>query len=147
MLLTIWLWCRACWIIQNAFLNDPKSQKGGFWLFFWVWPVEWSWYCILWWYLMFANIWAVVPRMLDHSQCIFEWAKVPKRGFLDFGLLDRLNIAYSERTKCFPAFNKITRSRKIIQKSQKCIFEWSKVPKRWFSGLRSFGSTWYCLWW
>ena len=34
MLLTIWLWCRACWIIQNAFLNDPKSQKGGFWLFF-----------------------------------------------------------------------------------------------------------------
>ena len=67
--------------------------------------------------------------------------------FLEFGLLDRLDIAYCDSTKCLPTFGNVTRSSWIIQKSEKCIFEWSKVPKRGFSRLRSFGSTWYCLWW
>ena len=33
---------------ENAFLNDPKSQKRGFWPFSWVWSVGSTWYCILW---------------------------------------------------------------------------------------------------
>ena len=32
---------------KNAFLNDPKCQKGGFWPFSWVWSVGSSWHCIL----------------------------------------------------------------------------------------------------
>ena len=43
--------------------------------------------------------------------------------FLEFGLLDRLDIAYCERTKCFPTFGNGTSSRRIIQRLQKCIFE------------------------
>ena len=42
--------------------------------------------------------------------------------FLDFGLLDRLDIAYCERTKCFPTFGIVTRSQRIIQISRKYIF-------------------------
>ena len=52
--------------------------------------------------------------------------------FLDFGLLDRLDIAYCDRTKCFPTFGNIAMSWKIIQKSEKCIFDWFKVPKKCF---------------
>ena len=52
--------------------------------------------------------------------------------FLDFGLLDRLGNAYFDSTKCFPRFGNITRSWRIIQKSQKCLFERSKVPKKRF---------------
>ena len=137
----------------------------------------------------FNNL-AVVPRMLDHSKCIFEWSKEPKRRFLaifwsllcwidlilhivivlnvfqlsaaspghegsfkkyknaflndsksqkevfghflEFGLLDRLHIAYCDSIKCFPTFGSFTRSWRIIQKVQECIFEWSKEPKKWF---------------
>ena len=55
--------------------------------------------------------------------------------FLDFGLLDRLDIAYCDRTKCFPTFSNVTRSCRIIQKSRKCIFEWSKEPKKRFLAI------------
>ena len=55
--------------------------------------------------------------------------------FLEFGLLDRLDTAYCDSTKCFPTFGKVTRSWKIIQRSQKCIFEWSKEPKTRFLAI------------
>ena len=60
--------------------------------------------------------------------------------FLDFGLLDRLDIAYCDRTKCFPTFGNIAMSWKIIQKSEKCIFDWFKVPKKcFFDNFLDFG--------
>ena len=49
--------------------------------------------------------------------------------FLEFGLLDRLDIAYCDSTKRFLVFGIVTRSWSIIQKSNKYIFEWSKEPK------------------
>ena len=49
--------------------------------------------------------------------------------FLDLGLLDWLDIAYYDKTRCVSTFGNTTRSWRIIQKSLKCIFEWSKVPK------------------
>ena len=49
--------------------------------------------------------------------------KCQKGVFLDLGLLDRLDIAYDDRTKCVITFNNANRSRKIIQKCQKCIYE------------------------
>ena len=33
---------------KNAFLNDPRSKKRGFWPFSGVWSVGSTWYCILW---------------------------------------------------------------------------------------------------
>ena len=57
--------------------------------------------------------------------------------FLEFGLLDRLDIAYCDSTKCLPTFGNVTRSSWIIQKSLKCIFEWSKEPKRRFLAIFS----------
>ena len=49
--------------------------------------------------------------------------------FQEFGLLDRLDIAYCDSTKCFPSFGNVTRSLRTIQKSLKFIFEWSKEQK------------------
>ena len=80
--------------------------------------------------------------MKDHSKIIkmlFWMIQKPKKGFfgyfLEFGLLDRLDIAYCERTKCFPTFGNVTRSQRIIQRSQKCVFEWSKRPKKRFLAI------------
>ena len=94
-------------------------------------------------------------RIIQKSPgCIFEWSKVPKMRFfghfLECGLLVRLDIAYFDGTKCFLTFGNDTRWWRIFQKSQKCIFEWSKEPKRgfWpFSWVWSVGSTWYCIFW
>ena len=36
--------------------------------------------------------------------------KCQKQGFLDLGLVDRLDIAYYDRTKCFSTFGNTTRS-------------------------------------
>ena len=55
--------------------------------------------------------------------------------FLEFGTSDGLDIVYYDRIKCFPAFDNITRSWRIIQMSQKCIFEWSKEPKMRFLAI------------
>ena len=52
--------------------------------------------------------------------------------FLNFGTSDGLCIAYYDCTKCSTAFANVTRSQRVIQKSQKCIFEWSKEPKKRF---------------
>ena len=55
--------------------------------------------------------------------------------YLEFGLLDWLDIAYNDRTKCFSAFDNCNRSWRIARKSQKSIFEWSKVPKMRFLAI------------
>ena len=50
--------------------------------------------------------------------------------FIDFGSWDVLDIAYYDCTNCFSTFGYLAMSWRFIQKSQKCIFEWSKEPKR-----------------
>ena len=97
---------------------------------------------------MFSSIWQRHQVVKDHSKItkIHFWmiqsAKKEVFGhFLEFVLLDRLDIAYCDRTKCFPAFGNVTRSWRSIQKSQKSIFDWSKVPKKRF--LAIFRS-WVC---
>ena len=91
---------------------------------------------------MFSNI-------RQHYQVMKYHSKVPKKHFwmmrsakneafghyLEFGLLDWLDIAYDDRAICFPPFGNTTRSWRIIQKSQKSIFEWSEVPKMRFLAI------------
>ena len=66
--------------------------------------------------------------------------------FLEFSLLDRLDIAYCDSTKCFLTFQSGNSSWKIIQKVQNCIFEWLKESKMRFMfillSLESFGRFW-----
>ena len=85
---------------------------------------------------------AMVSLMLDHSKItkmhfwMIQRAKKDVLGhFLQFGLLDWLDIAYGDSTKCFPTFGNITRSRRIVQKAQYCIFEWSQEPKKRFLAI------------
>ena len=91
---------------------------------------------------MFLSIRQHYQIMKDHSKItnIHFWmiqkAKNEVFGnFLEFGLFDWLNIAYDDRTKCVITFNNANRSWKIIQRSQKCIFEWSKRPKKRFLAI------------
>ena len=91
---------------------------------------------------MFYNFRQCYQVMKDHSNItkMHFWMiqKVKKDvfgHFLEFGLLDRPDIAYCDRTKCFLTFGNVTRSWRIIQRSQKCIFEWSKRPKKRFSAI------------
>ena len=55
--------------------------------------------------------------------------------FFKFGTSNGLDIVYYDSTKCFPAFDNITRSWRIIQMSQKFIFEWSKELKKRFMAI------------
>ena len=96
-----------------------------------------TWYCIWWENYMFSNIWQHYQVMKDHSKVsrkhfwMIQSAKNEVFGhFLEFGLLVRLDIAYFDGTKCFLTFGNDTRWWRIIQKSQKCIFEGSKEPKK-----------------
>ena len=98
-----------------------------------------TWYCIWWENYMFSNIWQHYQVMKDHSKVsrkhfwMIQSAKNEVFGhFLEFGLLVRLDIAYFDGTKCFLTFGNDTRWWRIIQKSQKCIFEGSKEPKKRF---------------
>ena len=88
---------------------------------------------------MFLSIRQHYQIMKDHSKIAnihFWMIQKPKNyvfgNFLEFGLLDWLDIAYCDSTKCLPTFGNVTRSSWIIQKSEKCIFEWSKEPKKRF---------------
>ncbi len=85
---------------------------------------------------------AIISLILDHSKItkmhfwMIQWAEIEVFGhFLEFGLLCRLDIAYCDGTKCFLTFGNVTRSWRIIQRSEKCIFEWSKVPKMRFLAI------------
>ena len=85
----------------------------------------------------FGNVTRSCRIIQKSKKCSFEWSKEPKEvfdHFLELGLLDRLDIAYCDSTKCFPILGNVTRSWRIIQKSQ-CIFEWSKAPKKVFWSL------------
>ena len=62
--------------------------------------------------------------------------------FVKLGLLDGLDIAYHDSTKCFSTFRSGHSSWKIIQNAQNCIFEWSKEPFHWVWLIRL---TWYCI--
>ena len=91
---------------------------------------------------MFSNFLQCYQVMKDHSKISkmhFWMIQKPKKEvfghFLEFGLLDRLDIAYCERIKCFPTFGNVTRSWRIIQRSQISIFEWSKRPKKRFLAI------------
>ena len=84
---------------------------------------------------MFSNLRQWYQVMEDHSKgtethfwMIQKAQKEVFGRFLEFGLLDRLDIAYCDRTKCFPTFGNVTRSWRIIQRSQ----EWSEEPKKRF---------------
>ena len=85
---------------------------------------------------MFSNIWQPYYVMKDlskvtkmHFWMIQRTKKEIFGHFLGLGLLDQLDIAYYDSTKCFPTF---TRSLRIIQISQKYLFEWPKEPKNRF---------------
>ena len=79
---------------------------------------------------MFSNIRQLYQVMKDHSKVtemplwMIQSAKKRHFGrFMDLGLLDLLDIAYYDGSKCFSTFGTVTRSWKMILKSQKCIFE------------------------
>ena len=89
--------------------------------------------------LKVLNSWVMISHRLDHSKVrkmhfwMIQSAKKQVFGrFLDLGLLDRLDIAYFDRTICFPTFSNTIRSWWVILKPSKCVFEWSKVPKNRF---------------
>ena len=95
---------------------------------------------------MFSSIRQYYQIMKDHSNVtkmhfwMIQRAKKEVFGhFLEFGLLDWLDIAYCDSTKCFPPVANVTRSWKIIQKPQKCNFDpMSRKRSLWpFPGLWS----------
>ena len=98
--------------------------------------------------------WAVILLVLDHSKITkmpFWMIQRAKNEvfdhFLEFGVLDRLDIAYYESTTCLTTLS-VRSSRIIIQKSRKCIFDRSKGSKKGFcpfQGLWSVGSSSYCI--
>ena len=85
---------------------------------------------------MYSNFRQGYQVMKDHSKFskmlfwMIQGAKKEGFGhFLVFGLFD---IAYCDITKCLPTSGSVTMSWRIIQRSQKCIFERSKEPKKSF---------------
>ena len=91
---------------------------------------------------MFSNIWQRCHVMKGQSKAtkmhfwmIQRAQKEVFSHFWNFGLLDQLDIVYCDGTKSFSGFGNLTRSWMIIKKSLKCIFEWSKAPKRGFYDL------------
>ena len=46
----------------------------------------------------------------SHKKAFLNDPKSQKRGFLDFGVIDRLDIAYYDRTQCFQTFGNTNRS-------------------------------------
>ena len=84
MLLTIWLWCRACWIIQNAFLNDPKCQKQGFMDLQLVDWLDIAYYAKTNCFLTFGNTSRSQRIIQKYQKSIFEWSKGPKMRFSGF---------------------------------------------------------------
>ena len=84
--------------------------------------------------------------MKDHSNVtkmhfwMIQRAKKEVFGhFRDFGLLDRLGIAYCDGIKCFSGFGNLTRSWTIIQKSQKCFWMIQGAKKEVFGHFLVFG--------
>ena len=55
--------------------------------------------------------------------------------FLEFGLLDRIDIACCDSTKCFPTFGNITGSCRINQKSKNAVLNDPKSQKKSFLAI------------
>ena len=55
--------------------------------------------------------------------------------FLEFGLLDQLDIAYCDSTKCFLTFGNVTRSLRIIKDYKNAFLNDPKSQKRGFAYL------------
>ena len=90
--------------------------------------------------------------MKDHSKVtemplwMIQSAKKDIFGrFMDLGLLDLLDIAYYDGSKCFSTFGTATRSWKMILKSQKCIFERPTEAKKKFMAIFSSLGCWIDL--
>ena len=101
---------------------------------------------------MFSKIRQHYQVMEDHSKVtemplwMIQNAKKDIFGrFLDLGLLDRLDIAYYDGTKCFSTFGTVTRSWRMILKSQKCIFERPTEAKKKFMTIFSSLGCWIDL--
>ena len=91
---------------------------------------------------MFANIRQCDQIVKNHSKVtkmhLWMIQSVKKEVFghyPDLGVLDQLDIAYCDTTKCFLTIGNVTRSLRIIQKPRKCIFEWATEPKIRFSAI------------
>ena len=127
----------SCWIIQKSqkcIFEWSKVPKRRFLAVFWT-LVSWINLILhvvieLYAFEHSAPLWDHVGSFKSHEKAFLNDPKSLKRGFLDLGLLDRLDIAYFGRIICFPTFGNTTRSWRVIQKPSKCIFEWSKMPKR-----------------
>ena len=149
---TIWPRYCSCWIIQKSqkcIFEWSKVPKRRFLAVFWT-LVSWINLILhvvieLYAFEHSAPIPDHVGSFKSHKNAFLNDPKSQKRGFLDLGLMDRLDIAYFVRTECFPTFGTTTRSCRIIQISENRIFEWSKVPKTRFSGLGVVRLTWYCI--
>ena len=87
------------------------------------------------WFTPFGNTtspWKIIQKS---QKAFLNDPKYQEQGFLDLGVSDRLDIAYYDRTQCFPTFGNTTRSWRSIQKSKKSFHEWSKVPRRRFLAI------------
>ena len=91
---------------------------------------------------MFSNIRQLYQVMKDHSKVtemplwMIQSAKKDIFGrFMDLGLLDLLDIAYYDGSKCISTFGTVTRSWKMILKTQKCIFERPTKAKKKFMAI------------
>ena len=111
-------------IRKNAFLNDPNKPKTRFSAIFLslVPRIDLILHILI--ELNGVHELAIVSPMLDHwktRKMPFWMIQIAKKEvfghFLEFGLLDRLDIAYCDSTKCFPTFGNVTRSWRIIQRS------------------------------
>ena len=93
---TKWSWQFGCHILharsfknhKNAFLNDPKSQKLGFWPFSGVWSVRSTWHRILWKNYMLSTHFLHYRIKSDHlkikKNAFMDDAKGQKWGFWQF---------------------------------------------------------------
>ena len=150
MFLTIWPWYGSYWIVQKSqkcIFEWSKEQKTRFLAVF---------LSLVWWINLMSHI-VIVLNVCQHSAMLSDrkWSfkrsqkvhlwmiqSVKKEVFghyPDFGVLDQLDIAYCDSTKCFLTIGNVTRSLRIIQTPRKCIFEWSIEPKiRFLAIFRSF---------
>ena len=142
MVLTIWLSFCSWWIIQKSQKCIFEWSKGPKKRFLAIFRSLVCWADLILHIMIELNVFQHLPTSPGRKGSVkirkkhfwmIQRAKIEVFGhFLEFGLLDRLDIAYCDRTKCFPTFGNLTRSRGIIQKSQKSIFEWSKGQKERF---------------
>ena len=86
----------------------------------------WPWY---------ASCWIIQKSLKMHFWMIQRAKKEVFGHFLEFGLSDWLDLAYCGSTKYSTTCANTTRSWRVVQESQKCIFEWSKEQKTMFLAI------------